>query len=94
MALARSRGRRHAPRTEEYLAHEALGYALGKVCALAPLISVAVHAGYTRALRAAVAAAASGRITAEHLREIEAAGEAIAKAHGVSAAPPKKRRKR
>jgi hypothetical protein len=75
-----------------YRAHEALGFALGHLCSVAPHISAAIHAGYTRAVRAAVAAAAVGPLTSHVVRDLEAAGEAVAKAHDVTL--PKRRRRR
>lgn len=87
MAIRRRKARGHAARTPEYLAHEALGYALGRVCAAAPEIRVAVQAGYTRALRAKVDGGG-----ASAARELEAAGEAIAAAHGIKPKAPRRRR--
>ncbi len=93
MAIGRGRARGHAPRTEAYRAHEELGFALGRLCVEAPAIRDAVHAGFTRALRVYVAGAAGIDVGAA-ARELDAAGDAVAAAHGVAVSKPSKPTKR
>lgn len=85
MAIARRKARGHAPRTDRYLAFDALGYAVGVLCTN-PQINVAVHAGFTRALRRAVAMAALDPSLVSS--ELEAARAAIAAAHDISVEAP------
>ncbi len=96
MAIRRRKRSGHAPRTEAYRAHEELGFTLGRLCAAAPSIRDAVQAGFTRALRAQVAGAASADVGTA-TRELDAAGDAVAAVHGVAVTKPichRRRRRR